>query len=329
MTDNIDLPFKQIEKAEIYAIKPNRLLFIIGNGFDLMHGVPSSYYNFRDFLGRNNGLRNALETYIKRDDLWADLEESLAHLDDETMLGTTNDMMDIFDVKEQYDDDFSAAEFFMAAEAAIGPAQTIMSELPGEFRKWISTLKSFNSAKPLADILTKQSRFINFNYTEFLEIIYEIPQNNIWYIHGDRRENNKELILGHAPGAQFENQTDPNKMNSKGMSVKNQTAYDLRETAGYGLIDYYDATTKKSTDVIKDNKDKFETFTKIENIVVIGHSLSEVDYLYFKEIIKHNYRAVDINWYISWYNSEDFERIEQFVTEMGILSSKVRLLEHN
>ena len=34
MTDNIDLPFKQIEKAEIYAIKPNRLLFIIGNGFD-------------------------------------------------------------------------------------------------------------------------------------------------------------------------------------------------------------------------------------------------------------------------------------------------------
>lgn len=325
MTDNIDLPFNQIEKAKISVINSNRSLFIIGNGFDLMHGVPSSYYNFRDFLGRNKGLRNALEAYIKRDDLWADLEKSLAHLDDEAMLETTNDMMDIFDVKEQYDNNFSAAEFFIAAEAAIGPAQTIMSELPGEFREWISNLKSSNSAKPLADILSKQSRFINFNYTEFLETIYEIPQNNIWYIHGDRRENNKELILGHAPGAQFEDETDPNKMNSKGMSVKNQTAYDLRETAGYGLIDYYDSTTKKSTDVIKDNKDKFETFTQIENIVVIGHSLSEVDYLYFKEIIKYNHRAADINWYISWYSSEDLERIEKFVSEMDILNSKVRL----
>lgn len=318
------LPFNQIKKAKMSLINPNRSLFIIGNGFDLMHGVSSSYYNFRDFLGRNNGLRNALEIYIKRDDLWADLEESLAHLDDEAMLETTNDMMDIFDVQEQDNDDFSAADFFMAAEAAIAPAQIIMRELPGEFRKWISTLKSSKSAKPLADILSKKSNFINFNYTEFLETIYEVPKNNIWYIHGDRRKNNKELILGHAPGAQFEDETDSNKMNSKGMSVKNQTAYDLRETAGYGLIDYYDDTTKKSTDVIKDNKDKFETFTQAENIIVIGHSLSQVDYLYFKKIIKHNHRAADINWYISWYSSEDLERIEQFVTQMGILNSKVR-----
>jgi|Wag4MinimDraft_16_1082657.scaffolds.fasta_scaffold00238_7 hypothetical protein len=48
-----------------------------------------------------------------------------------------------------------------------------MRELPGEFRKWISTLKSSNSAKPLADILSKKSNFINFNYTEFLETILD------------------------------------------------------------------------------------------------------------------------------------------------------------
>src|SRR6056297_1497490 len=100
-----------------------------------MHDVPSSYYNFRDFLGRNNYLRNALETYIKRDDLWSDFEESLAHLDDDAILGTTNDMVDIYNVKDQYDDDSSAADFFMAAEAVTGPAEIIMRELPGEFRK--------------------------------------------------------------------------------------------------------------------------------------------------------------------------------------------------
>ena len=111
MTENTDLPFNQIEKSKISLINPNTSLFIIGNGFDLMHGVSSSYYNFRDFLGRNNELRNALELYIRKDDLWANFEESLAYLDDEAMLAITNDWMDIFDVKDQYNDEFICSRF--------------------------------------------------------------------------------------------------------------------------------------------------------------------------------------------------------------------------
>jgi hypothetical protein len=325
VAENTDLPFNQIKKSEIPLINLNTSLFIIGNGFDLMHKVPSSYYNFRDFLGKNNRLRNVLENYIKRDDLWADFEESLAHLDDNAMLGTTNDMVDIYDVKPQFDEDSLAANFFMAAEAAIGPAQTIMRELPGEFKDWASTLKISNSAKPLADILSNESKFINFNYTEFLETIYGIPKKNIWYIHGDRRDKNTELILGHAPEAQFEEEIDLHKSKNKDLKIKNQTVYDLSETAGYGLIEYYDATTKKSDDVIKDNKDKFEKFRYIENVVVIGHSLSQVDYPYFREIIKHNQNAAAMNWHISWYSSGDLKRIKQFVLEMNISNSKVKI----
>jgi len=89
-------------KDFIQFITPNTSLFIIGNGFDLMHEVPSSYYNFRDFLGRNNELRIALEIYIKKDDLCADFEESLAYIDDDAMLGTTNDMIDIYFRKIQF-----------------------------------------------------------------------------------------------------------------------------------------------------------------------------------------------------------------------------------
>jgi hypothetical protein len=84
-------PFKQIKKTEIPLTDPNATLYIIGNGFDIMHGVKSSYYSFRDSMGRHNELRTALELYIRKEDLWADFEESLAHLDDEAMLGTVND----------------------------------------------------------------------------------------------------------------------------------------------------------------------------------------------------------------------------------------------
>ena len=321
----LTLPFKQIEKTDIAFIDPNKVLFIIGNGFDLMHGVPSSYYNFRDSMGRHNELRNALEIYIRKEDLWADFEESLAHLDDEAMLGTVDDWMDIFDVKDQFDDDFSAADFFMAAETATGPAQTIIRELPKRFRKWICTLKPTIAGKPLEGIINNQSTFINFNYTEFLETIYEVTKKNVWYIHGDRRNKKKELILGHAPGAGPEEDNNLSGRRSNRSRMKSQTAYDLHETAGYYLGDYYTSTTKKSGDVIKANKERFEALSNIENVVVIGHSLSEVDYTYFKELINYNQNRENMKWYISWHSAGAFKRIDAFADTMGIQPKQIEL----
>lgn len=321
----LTLPFKQIEKTDIAFIDPNKVLFIIGNGFDLMQGVPSSYYNFRDSMGRHNELRNALEIYIRKEDLWADFEESLAHLDDEAMLGTVNDWMDTFNVKDEYDDHFSAADFFMAAETATGPAQTIIRELPKRFRKWICTLKPTIAGKPLEGIINNQSTFINFNYTEFLETTYEVPKRNVWYIHGDRRNKKKELILGHAPGAGPEVEIDQRGSSSKCSRMKNQTMYDLNETVGYHLSSYYDSTTKKSGDVIKANKDRFEALSQVEHVVVIGHSLSPVDYPYFKEIININQNYTNMKWYISWHSAGAFKRIDAFADTMGIQLKQIEL----
>ena len=63
----------------------------------------------------------------------------------------------------------------------------------------------------------------------------------------------------------------------------------------------------------------------IKKIVVIGHSLSDVDYPYFKEIIKHNLNNSELKWYISWYSADDLRRIIKFVLEMHILNSNVEL----
>ena len=73
-------PFEQTTLEQIASVSPTQTLFIIGNGFDLMHGVPSSYYNFRDSLGKHSALRETLETNLTPTDLWADFEDSLAHI---------------------------------------------------------------------------------------------------------------------------------------------------------------------------------------------------------------------------------------------------------
>lgn len=96
-------------------------LYIIGNGFDLMHRVPSSYYNFRDSLGKNNSLRYSLETALTAEDIWADFENALGTLN-LNLMGSRNiiDMwLDDFGVYG--DEDSGAAEFYMAVEAAAAP----------------------------------------------------------------------------------------------------------------------------------------------------------------------------------------------------------------
>lgn len=116
----------------------------------------------KTLIGQRYELREALVMYIKKGNLWADFEESIAYLDDDAMLVILDGWMGIFDVKEQHDGYFSATDFFMAAETAVTPAQTIMRELPERFRSWVGTLKPTTSNRPLKRMINTLSMFINF-----------------------------------------------------------------------------------------------------------------------------------------------------------------------
>lgn len=313
------LPYLKQSMDEISIEIPLHTLYVIGNGFDLMHGVLSSYYRFRDFLGKHSELREHLERWNLKEDLWADFEDGLACMDEEGMLGTLPEIMTAMGVPEEDDDNFSAADFFAAAEWSVYPLQVIQNELPKQFRRWINGLHSTSSVKPLASLICKEGRYINFNYTEFVETIYGVKKKNILYIHGDRRNKTQELILGHVYGAE-DNPAKDRKRRSA--SIFNQTSYDLYETASKHVVDYYDATTKKSDEIIKKYEDYFEGFADIENIIVIGHSLSYVDYPYFREIIR---KVKRVTWNISWHSASDLKRIEKFVDELGIKKEQVIL----
>lgn len=59
-------------------------LYIIGNGFDLHHGINSSYKNFHEWMNENNPdvIEKVDEIYgICDDEWWSDFENQLASLD--------------------------------------------------------------------------------------------------------------------------------------------------------------------------------------------------------------------------------------------------------
>ena len=190
---------------EMDAIRPadNNILCILGNGFDLMHNVQSSYYAFRDSIGKNNSLRTTLELYLTPEDIWADFEDSLARFNVGAMASSEliEDWLDMFDA---FDEDASVASFYMAAEWAAEPMRAIGDELPSRFRRWVDSLAVGTADRPLKELF-RNSKVLCFNYTEFVEMMYGVPSENVCYIHGSRKRRKghplEKLILGHLPGA--------------------------------------------------------------------------------------------------------------------------------
>lgn len=311
------LPFHQIQINDITLVNPSRTLVVIGNGFDIMHGVKSSYLDFQKTIEKNSSLRFYLETYLDTEDLWSNLEDSLGRLNYSTFLNP--DIIDMWlDNYGAYDPDAQAADFFAAVETAIAPTFEIPSELNKRFKKWVKTLTVDGKDRPFA-MLHGDYKVLCFNYTEFIEDLYGAKADNVCYIHGCRK-NRKcckpgELILGHRPGME-EEQWDKVKLKPYKFkdTYKRYIMESALETAAREAAWYDESTTKNCDAIIKNHEQFFNGLSDMEEVYVIGHSLSEVDYPYFKEICKKS----DAKWYIGFHSLDDMKRLLVFADVMGL-----------
>lgn len=317
-----DSGVRQIEFQSLTNETPINTLFIIGNGFDIMHGVPSSYWDFQKTLGKRSEIRYHLENYlnVESDELWYNLEDSLSHINAGVMLDVIDMWLDVYDVYKNNAE--SMADLHCAIDDAMLPIQVITHQLPRRFRMWVESLVS-DGSKPCVHLLSSKSIYLNFNYTEFLEDLYEIPKENIEYIHGCRkREKGKpkeKLILGHVPNVDYLKEYKPNR--NMVPYYKNPRKREILEYAiGVGLsqwVTYYEQVfTKHTPDIIKEKQSFFNKMDKILNIIVIGHSLSEVDYPYFEEIVKHNNGKAF--WHFGYHSLRDLNNILSFSENMKI-----------
>lgn len=186
-------------------------LYLIGNGFDLFHGLPSDYYyfgcylikNYPEFyseLGRMYGFKTMIgshfleefEDAVEYDLFWSKFEERLGLLDPLWLEESLIDNLDL-----EYLDDAVDIEI---------PEVTNADTIKKYFNEWVvNTLNTNAGLKIVASELGKKkldlsedSFFVNFNYTSILEIIYGIPDKRIFHIHGvSELEEATELIVGH------------------------------------------------------------------------------------------------------------------------------------
>lgn len=325
---NLQSKFDILPLEKVTPDPVDKVLYVIGNGFDLMHGVRSSYYDFGRTLGKRSHIRFILENYLQVDDLWADFEGALAKINVEAM-SQPYILDNHLDVMGAYDEDALAADFFAAAEMAASPATELPGELDRSFTKWIDALRVRTDDRPLKGII-RDGRFLDFNYTEFIEDLYGVSKRDVCYIHGCRRKKKghqrEKLILGHQPQA-----SDPQfdfESNWKGLDLSGNRAqmiYDAQQIALREIGAADEDLTKHCVEIIAAHKAFFEGLSDIDTVITIGHSLYPVDWDYFAEVMKQNADRERINWYFGCFSYGYLERIQDFINQFHIHEEQVHI----
>ena len=277
-------------------------LYIIGNGFDLWHGLPTSYNHFYDFA---KVTLEEIENYYLLDlshvNPWHDFENALGTFSWSEFYEAHNNL----DVS---DEDFRQSFVYSLEDDLTEQADQHVESIKDCFQEWVSNIEISTIERKLD--LPNGPIFITFNYTSTLETTYGIENGKVLHIHG-RAETYDDLIFGHGETMEEEPELDEN-------GDSNRTMFsDAQSSAKYPFY-----VLQKPVDGLLD---KLQTFLDLQDwfqeIIVIGHSLNKIDLPYFRIL---NEQSPDAIWKICLYSQKEQEHHIEALVNCGVSLNKIR-----
>ena len=121
----------------------------------------------------------------------------------------------------------------------------------------------------------------------------------------------ERLILGHLPGLS-NGAYEVEEGHVWKRNPYNRAMVQTAQNHAIQLAAEYDKDlTKKCSDIIRGKKAFFESLTNIQSVIVVGHSLSKVDWDYFYKV-KHSVdKDENIKWYFGCYGLGDLNNLEE------------------
>lgn len=317
--------FKKIER------RVKLRLNVVGNGFDLYHGLPSSYYYFGCYLISTkpefykeivkmynlDGIKMLGHpgddyTYVVEDVFWREFEKHLGDVDEDYVVGTHIDDLDL-----ENDD---PVEIEMNEHL-------VAHELKKSFVHWVKdTLDKEENYKLIKDYINivenkidinDEEYYLVFNYTHTLQKIYNVSDEKIHYVHGEclidddygDYDDADDLIVGHGNDARIK------EIEKEIKSLENKYNF----TQGMkNEIGEYNCILRILKDLKKD-VEGCEVWCKyfydrihknIDTIRVLGMSLGEVDIPYLQQL-KNKWPSA--KWEFSYYGQKDIDKISEVV----------------
>lgn len=289
-------------------------LFIIGNGFDISHGLKTSYNHFKKYLelkypdnihsygyvpdvgiAPKGGpsfdedevvgfLLHIISEAEHSSDKWSDLETSIGLLEFEEFFEGWDD--------EEYENEWH--EVYRNQDIASNIVESVLKILD-YFEEWIDDI-CLDDVKPkedMTELIQQNDKFLSFNYTLTLEEVY--GEYNVCHIHG---EQGGELLFGHG--------------NNTNYYESNMSKHIGSEDSLQIIQERLKKNTESALDI---NKEFFRNLDSIDKIYSFGFSFSKVDEIYIKEICK-KIKTENITWFLN--DFEDVKGREEFI---GIIKS--------
>lgn len=294
-------------------------LYVIGNGFDIHHGINSSYKCYMEWLKdkHKDVYVNLLKYYpqAEDDEWWGDFENNLGLPDIHDYLSNTADFYQPSedDIEKMRAIDDTGGEFDVHNELG-----GTLNDVRNTFHDWILSLNHARKAAKL-NIDTDNSLFLNFNYTKTLEDIYGIHEANILHIHGSIDDD--EFILGHGEDKKsIEDRLDPQE-EWDGISDPSEFfGFHLHDsitekTIGAGIEEIF-SLRKDVMHLISKNKEFWNKLKNVKHVYIFGISFSKVDEPYLIKITDSVLPTA--TYVISYYSKNDIERINNFIATQKI-----------
>lgn len=286
------------------------VLYILGNGFDLNHNLPTTYQSFHKYLKEHfSDLESKFDEYFqfKTDDdyLWMNFEEDLGTFDWRGFYEDFNNL-------EPLADDFRPSFVFSLEDELNDQSEHLYNDIRKTFQDWLETIDISTTIAKFK--FSQNSKFLSFNYTLLLENVYNIEINRILHIHGDIEHEPEELVLGHKSRLEEVPEFDEN-------SESNRTMFSDSESASKTPFYFFQ---KPVGDLIKSNLNFFKSLTTVKAIYVLGHSLNEIDMPYFKQILTHTKNA---NWNVSYHKASEKQKHFDNLVNLGVNPSSIYLFE--
>ncbi|MFS7400811.1 AbiH family protein [Carnobacterium maltaromaticum] len=304
----------------------NNRLFIIGNGFDLAHKLPTNFNpDFKEIAEKNEQISYFWEIYQSQEiDIWSDFENLLAKPD-------FNELEQIF---EGYEPDYlsdreSDRDAILTQVDLNGNLIPSLYEFTTQAEEKLIETVAISSNN---ELFKPEGLFVNFNYTHTLEKVYDIQANRVLHVHGEISQDN--LILGY-PKGEFSPEKYQYDVRQKGRGPYRKI--DIREhiedMLKNDIMDYY--TYKAFEGLIN----KVESFNKvpqiklleeflgrieIEKIIVNGHSCA-IDFPYF-EYLSNKFRKAE--WIFYAFDNKTKKNIEKLIKTINIENYEILTYEN-
>ena len=299
-------------------------LYVIGNGFDIHHRIPSSYKNFRTWLEDNDpDMLSRMDEVLGlcTDEWWNEFETNLGEVSAVRFFTENVASENEPDIMSE---DFRSGELDNARYEIEDRLGGLIADLKAEFQLWASQLPPGDDGEVVL-VNSKEAFFLTFNYSLTLEKLYGIRPEIILHIHGSALDKDS-IVVGHGRSYSVirDELDDPLPEPPDDVPAEEYEKW-FQEVAAANADDYSTQQAKDAAasavysihkdvaGIIAHNTAFLQSLKDVERIHIYGLSFADTDLPYLDAIFGSvNLSNVDVE--ISWFSDKDKNRIEDFLS---------------